>query len=129
MGHTVHHIGTITHLLCSYIDHRWPHSIVFFVIRFPVVLAKQACSRASSAAGSSASTCADQAAFIGPSMQSKVPSAFGLHMRPIQLTLCTVLCRLFSWLSESGRSSSAQASRSLPAARSAQPLQLPLTAQ
>ena len=33
-----------SHTFCAcYIDHRWPHSIVFFVIRLPVVLAKQAC--------------------------------------------------------------------------------------
>jgi hypothetical protein len=35
----------LPHTFCAcYIDHRWPHSIVFFVIRLPVVLAKQACS-------------------------------------------------------------------------------------
>ena len=34
----------LPHTFCAcYIDHRWPHSIVFFVIRLPVVLAKQAC--------------------------------------------------------------------------------------
>jgi hypothetical protein len=37
-------ILVLSHTFCArYIDHRWPHSIVFFVIRFPVVLAKQAC--------------------------------------------------------------------------------------
>jgi|EP01047_Picozoa_sp_COSAG01_P040730 hypothetical protein len=38
-------ILVLSHTFCAcYIGHRWPHSIFFFVIRFPVVLAKHACS-------------------------------------------------------------------------------------